>query len=29
LGFVVWNLKKGEEDVVDLFEKAIIKAEKS
>jgi len=25
LGFVVWNLQKGEEDVVDLFEKSGVK----
>jgi len=24
LGFQVWNLQKGEEDVVDLFEKKVI-----
>ena len=27
LGFVVWNLQKGEEDVVDLFEKSGVKLE--
>jgi len=25
LGFLVWNLQKGEEDVVDLFEKKVVK----
>ncbi len=27
LGFMVWNLQKGEEDVVDLFEKSIVTRE--
>ena len=25
LGFLVWNLQKGDEDVVDLFEKSVLK----